>query len=170
MPTGFIYSIVCNETGKVYYGSTIQNVSNRIRNHNCNLKRWKEKEGKYDYCSSYEILDKNNYTVRTLETVEFENKTELLERERFYIENNECINLCLPAQTAEERTEQRKEKSKIWAKNNKDKTREYKRRNYEKYKEKEREYKRQYYEKNKEKLREYARRYYEKKRNETENK
>lgn len=178
MPTGFIYSIVCNETGKVYYGSTTENVSERIRRHNCSLKSWKE--GKYEYCASFEIIERNNYTVSTLETVEFEIKKELYERERFYIENNECINRYLPVQTAEERTEflrqyalteKRKEQMKIWAKNNKEKTREYSRRYYEKnngdenYKEKRREYMKIWWENNKEKTREYSRRSREKKRN-----
>ena len=130
MPSGFIYSIVCNETGEVYYGSTTQNVSERIFIHNSNMKRWNE--GKTNYCASYEIIERNNYTVSTIETVEFEDKTELYERERFYIENNDCVNCRLPVLTTEERTEQAKERGKIWRENNKGKFREYKRRYREK--------------------------------------
>ena len=171
MPTGFIYSIVCNETGKVYYGSTTQNVSERIRDHRSSLNSYLNGT-RLNGCSSYEIIERNNYTVSTIETVEFEIKKELLERERFYIENNECINRHLPAQTAEERkeynrqlslsqTEKRKERMKIWWENNKEKRREYSRRYREKMNGDEN---------YKEKRREYVQRHREKKRNETENK
>jgi len=141
MPTGVIYSIVCNETGEVYYGSTTKTADERSRKHYNSFNAWKE--GKYDYCSSFQIIERGNYTVNTVDTIDFETKKELHERERFWIENNECINRKLPAQTSEERkeylllfsrTEKRREQQRIWAENNKEKMREYARRHREKKK------------------------------------
>ena len=101
MPSGVIYSIVCNETGEVYYGSTTKTADERVYRHLCCFKSWKR--GKNRCCSSFRIIERGNYTVNTVDTIDFETKKELHERERFWIENNECINRQLPTQTPEEK-------------------------------------------------------------------
>jgi len=96
---GKIYKIVCNETNEVYYGSTIQKyVSDRISRHK-NRKN----------CRSRQILDRNNYYYELIEDYSCNNKKELETRERWYIENNECINKFIPTRTKKEYYENNKE-------------------------------------------------------------
>ena len=125
---GYIYSIVCNETGEVYYGSTTKSVEERIQQHRWDCATWKN-GGKKNYCSSYSIIERDNYTVNTIETVEYEERKEILEIEKVFIRNNPCINRGNPISTAEERkeyyrqrnaTERKKETNRIWRENNKE--------------------------------------------------
>ena len=135
MPTGVIYSIVCNETGEVYYGSTTKTVEERIQQHRWDCATWKN-GGKKNYCSSYKIIERNNYNVNEVECVEYEQKQQLREREKYWVENNSCINLFSPLLTKEElttyynernRTERKKDTNRIWRESNKDILREKKR-------------------------------------------
>ena len=106
---GFVYQITCNITGKKYIGSTIQDINERIWAHKKNLRRWND--GIEGYCSSYEIIEMGDFKVDILETVKCVNgdKTDLLFRERFHIENNDCINEKKnPISTDEEKIEQRR--------------------------------------------------------------
>jgi hypothetical protein len=98
---GIIYKIVCNETGEVYYGSTTKPTLNiRISGHKCSFKRWKE--GKTNYMTSFQILERGNYSYSLIETVECEDRKQLEQRERYYIENNECINKNIVGRTVKE--------------------------------------------------------------------
>jgi hypothetical protein len=105
---GIIYKIACNETGEVYYGSTQQSLNIRISKHKSKCKAWKETNGR-DYISSFQIIDRGNYSYSLIETVECEDKRQLEARERFYIENNECINKYIPCRTNKEYREANKE-------------------------------------------------------------
>jgi hypothetical protein len=62
---------------------------------------------------------------------------ELQARERYYIENNECVNKIIPNQTKKE-----------WNEKNQEKIKEYNQEYQEKNQEKVKEYKKKYYEKN----------------------
>ena len=53
-------------------------------------------------CSSEEILRNGNFRYETLEKVLFEEKFELQNLERKYIENNDCVNKNIPNRTDEE--------------------------------------------------------------------
>ena len=79
---GIIYKIVCNTNNLTYYGSTISSLKERLR---CHIKSKKT-------CSVHKILENNNYQILLVENYECDNKKELLLRERYYIENNNCIN------------------------------------------------------------------------------
>jgi hypothetical protein len=126
---GIIYKIVCNETGEVYYGSTQRSLNNRMIGHKASCKRWKE--GKTNYITSFNIIDRGNYSYSLIETVECDEKKQLEARERFYIENNECINKTIPCRTVKEYQEAyyelHKEHKKAYRKANKEAIREYKR-------------------------------------------
>ncbi len=104
---GIIYKITCNETGEVYYGSTTQSLNVRISKHKSDCKRWKE--GQCHFTTSYNIIDRGNYSYSLIETVECEDRKQLEARERFYIENNECINKIIPCRTGKEYKEDNKE-------------------------------------------------------------
>ena len=118
---GKIYKIYCNETGDVYYGSTIQPISARITQHRSKCKY---------QCSSKTIIDRGNYSYSLVESFPCNSKEELHSRERYWIENNNCINKIIPCRTRKEYREDNKEiiskKLKKWREDNKDKIKEYK--------------------------------------------
>jgi len=89
---GSVYKITDGE--KCYYGSTINPLNTRLQQH----KKNNDCETKH--------MDKNNMTIQLVEEVE--DKEQLKWRERYYIENNECINEQLPIQTHEEKKEYHK--------------------------------------------------------------
>ncbi len=98
---GIIYKIVCNTTGDTYYGSTIMSLAQRMTSHKAVFKKWKQ--GLTTCTSSFPIIEKGNYSVSIVDTVEFENKSELLLKEREYIRNNVCVNKYMPILTNDEK-------------------------------------------------------------------
>ncbi len=119
---GIIYKLECNETGEVYYGSTTQSFNKRMTEHKSKCKQWKE--GKFHYVTSFQIIDRGNYSYSLIETVECEDKSQLEQRERYYIENNECINKIVVGRTRKEYYDDKKEvineKAKEWYAANKE--------------------------------------------------
>jgi len=102
---GKIYKIHCNITGEDYYGSTSQAYfSSRITTHR------KLEDG----CSSKQIIERGDYKVEIIEHYPCNNKFELLSRERYYIENFECVNLIIPTRTKNEYSQQHKGDKKIY--------------------------------------------------------
>ena len=104
---GKIYRIKCNITNDVYYGSTTRSLSRRKERH---------KQKSY---SSREIIERGNYTFELIEEFPCKTKLELETRERWYIENNVCVNEKLPTRTYEEKIEYERE----YKKKNKDRLR-----------------------------------------------
>ena len=115
---GIIYKIVDNETNEAYYGSTQRSLNRRITEHKLNCKYWKE--GKYHYVTSFNIIERGNYSYSLIETIECGDKQQFYARERFYIENNECINKVVPNRSKKE-----------WDLDNKDHVKEYKQKDKE---------------------------------------
>jgi hypothetical protein len=161
---GKIYKIT--GSGMTYYGSTIQPLTKRLYEH----------IHKMNY-SSKQIIELGNYNICLVELFSCKTKEELHMRERYYIENNECINNNVPTRTNKEYYKDNKEKIKennliyyqanyeIYKKyrdENKEKIKEnnlkYRDENKEKIKEKAK----QYYLKNKEKIKENSKKYYHK--------
>ena len=107
-----IYKIECNITNEVYYGSTVKNLNARISQHNS------------DKISSSQILKRGNYTYKVIEEYPCDSKFELETRERWWIENNVCVNKNIPTRTkAEHRQDTREHISQYnkdyWEKNKK---------------------------------------------------
>jgi hypothetical protein len=101
MPAGKIYKIVCNITNKTYYGSTEFVFLNfRLENHVRCYRLYKL--GKRKYQTSFDVLENEDYQIELVEDVDFESKTDLLARERYYIENYECVNKVVPQRTRHE--------------------------------------------------------------------
>tara|TARA_R110000824_G_scaffold153925_4_gene325720 strand:+ start:271 stop:942 length:672 start_codon:yes stop_codon:yes gene_type:complete len=179
MEKGYIYKIFDNTNGNVYYGSTTQKLSMRMCGHRGGYKKFMEK--KRSNCRSFEILKNGDYSYSLVEEVECDSKLILHQRERYYIENFDCINKNIPSRTKQEYDvankdkikeyreankdkisekkkeyqEANKEKIKAYREANKDKIKEYREANKEKMKE----YRKQYMEANKEKLNEYSKQY-----------
>tara|TARA_R100000541_G_scaffold768_1_gene4399 strand:+ start:20 stop:421 length:402 start_codon:yes stop_codon:yes gene_type:complete len=75
-----IYKIQDNTNGNIYIGSTKQPIHRRMINH--------KKED--NTCSSKEIIKNNNYDVIVVEEC---NETNRNEREQFYIDTLDCVNI-----------------------------------------------------------------------------
>ena len=133
---GKIYRLVSG--GLVYYGSTIETLSNRLSKHKY---KWKNTNNG----TTSRLLYENNSDVliELVEEYPCENKKELEKRERWWIENNECVNKIIPTRTMSEWREKSRH-------NRLKQMKEY----YEKNKEQHKQYRKQQYEKNKETINE----------------
>ena len=99
-----IYKIVDNTNENIYVGKTIQTLKRRLAQHKS-----------HKNCSSRKILANEDYKIELIE--ETDDKT----RERYWIENSNCINEQIPGRTDEERRKRKKETRKEYDKKNKDK-------------------------------------------------
>jgi len=123
MNHGKIYKLVCNVTGLVYYGSTVQSLKVRLSDHKKNYKRYLN--GKYRYTTSFKILETGDYNIHLVEDYRCMNRKQLESIERVYIEGYPCINKIVVGRTDKEYYE-----------NNKHKIKEYKKEYYQKNKHK----------------------------------
>ena len=86
---GKIYKIVCNITGEVYIGSTIEKyLCDRLGTH----------KGHKD-CVSRNIINRGDYKIELIKDYPCNSKKELEEEEGKYIRNNTCINIKIPHRT-----------------------------------------------------------------------
>ena len=120
---GKIYKLYSPTKNIVYYGSTAEKyLSRRFHKHLAHYKRYKN--GKIGYTTSFDVLECEDYKIELLEEVSCNNVEQLRERERYYIENNECVNKNIPNQTQKEwrnnNEDYRKSYEKKWRENNKD--------------------------------------------------
>ena len=133
---GKIYNIVCNITGETYYGSTVQKISVRMGTH----------RKKDNICCSKQIIERGDYHYGLVEDYKCDNLEQLLMRERYYIDNNDCVNKVIPIRTKEElaayykvwREENREEllaKKKVYYEENKEELSAKKKVYYEEHKE-----------------------------------
>ena len=126
-----IYKLSDNNNN-VYYGSST-NVQKRFSAH---------KRGSR---SMSELMDKASMKMEILEEYYFDvdtyNKKFILNRERYYIENFDCINNVVPGQTCKEYREKHK-----------DKANERQKKYYKKHKEEKKQYVKDYREKHKEEI------------------
>jgi len=125
---GKIYKIVDKTNNNIYIGSTAEKyLSQRLQRHIVDYKNYLKK--KQHYMTSFEIIKNGDFEILLLETYACNNKYELQQRERYYIENNTCINKNIPTRTKKEWTEKNKDKirqkQKEWVEKNKNKRKEY---------------------------------------------
>ena len=124
MQSGFIYKLWCKKTLKTYYGSTTGDIANRLTEHIHKYKRGVKH-------SSADIIAGGNYCIEELELIDFEDKNELRERERFYIMNDKnCINRNIPNRTSKDWHLANPNYNKTYYENNKEKHRQYMRSYY----------------------------------------
>ena len=122
--TGLIYKLWCKNTLKTYYGSTTGDIANRLTEHIHKYKRGVKH-------SSADIIAGGNYCIEELELIDFEDKNELRERERFYIMNDKnCINRNIPNRTSKDWHLANPNYNKTYYENNKEKHRLYMRSYY----------------------------------------
>ena len=102
-----IYRLVSLETNEIYIGSTVRSLSIRKSSHISSYKAWLLNKNS-PVCHSYKLIEKGDIDIFLIENYPCNNKEELHARERFHIENNDCINIRLPIKTKEEIAEYKK--------------------------------------------------------------
>ena len=141
-----IYRIIDNTNGNIYIGKTTRTLRQRLAGHKYDFKIGKS-------CSSQEILKNGDYKIELIEETEDES------RERYYIENTQCVNKNIPGRTHEERykeqREYRLENQKKYNENNKDKIKKYKKEYQLNHKDDKKNYDIKYREDNKLKIKNY---------------
>ena len=93
--TGKIYKIHSYQTDLVYYGSTTETLCRRFSGHKTSAKQGSA-------ITSKQILEYDDAMITLVELCPCNSKSELLARERFYIENNPCVNKQIPTRTDSE--------------------------------------------------------------------
>ena len=129
------------------------------------------KEGKGNYITSINILQYESAKIELVENYPCDSKEQLIQREGFYIRNNDCVNKYIPDRTIKEWNEDNKDKikeySKEWRELNKEYKKEQQKEYYQKNKElinkQKKEYGKQYRQANKDKIKEYGKQYYQQK-------
>ena len=107
---GKIYRIVCNKTGLTYIGSTTYDtLAQRLCTHKYYYKKWLINPT-IRKCTSVSVLEGGDYDIVLIENVNCNNKDELYQRERHWIENSECVNRVVPGRTHAEYREQHRER------------------------------------------------------------
>jgi hypothetical protein len=89
---GTIYKITGG--GLTYYGSTSQELKARFNGHKMAYKLYKNGKGKF--VSSCKVMEHNDARIEAVEHVVYNTKRELFDRERFFIVNNQCVNINKP--------------------------------------------------------------------------
>jgi hypothetical protein len=98
-----IYKIYDNKNGDTYYGSTCNELRYRISQHKCMASK----------CKSKSIILNGDYSYCVVEEFPCESKRQLETRERWWIENNNCVNKMIPTRTNKEHYETNKDKYKV---------------------------------------------------------
>ena len=158
---GKIYKLVDNTNGNIYIGSTCQStLAQRLTKHVCECKRVLENKANQTI-SSYEIIKNGNYDIVLLESYPCNSKDELFARERFYIENTNCVNKRIPLRTVEETKVIDKQTAKLYRLKNRDTILEKEKQYRIDFKDKIKEIKKKSNAKNNDKIIEYRKTYYE---------
>ena len=95
-----IYKITDRTNDNIYIGSTCRSFKKRLSEHKSEYKRFLK--GLYSNIKSFDIIKNNDYKIELIENCEITTKQELLERERYYIQDNECLNNNIPGRTDKE--------------------------------------------------------------------
>jgi len=98
-----IYKIIDNTNGDCYIGSTTQALKERLSKHKCACNYVKK-------CTSYKIINNGNYKIELIEDLGNVSKEERYTKERYYIENINCINKSIPGRTMKESLKAYREK------------------------------------------------------------
>jgi hypothetical protein len=148
---GRIYVIKSESAGLAYYGSTKKTLYKRLKKHRQDKVAYEN--GKYGYCTSFDVLEHEDHEIELMVEVEVATKKEMRELEGFYIENNHCVNKHVVGRTREETTrayrEANREKIKQHYQNNRDEIIKKSRQYYEDNRNEIVKKSRQYYEDNK---------------------
>ena len=128
-----IYKLWSPSKNLVYYGSTIQELSQRFNEHISRYKRYTEDNNYCGCVTSFLVLECEDYKMELMEEYPCNNKQQLLKREGEYIKNNECVNKNIVGRTPKEYREDNADKYK-------ERHIQYYKDNVDKYKEQQKQY------------------------------
>jgi len=111
LKVGKIYKLIDNTNANIYIGSTIQKLNIRFNEHKKEYKNFLN--GKHNWVTSFDIIKNNNYRFEIIKYVVFKDRKELHQKERYYIQNNICVNKCIPTRTNSEWVNDNKESRKV---------------------------------------------------------
>ena len=94
--------------GFTYIGSTTTSLSRRLAHHRNDLKSFKEGKRKYEL-TSFRVLEHPDYAISLIEKYPCEDNEELHSRERYWIENTDCVNRFIPNRSKAEHYQDNKE-------------------------------------------------------------
>lgn len=94
-----VYKLTCN--GLTYYGSTCQPLAKRYREHKSKAKKYSYNPSRYSSIILFQ-QDGHKPTIELVEHVPCNTLSDLLARERYYIENYPCVNKRIPLRTVGE--------------------------------------------------------------------
>jgi hypothetical protein len=107
-----------------YYGSTCEpRLARRLSKHKASYKQYKA--GKRSYTTSFKIIETRVYEIILIEEFACTSKDQLHARERYYIENNDCINKYIPGRTKQEYRETHREQHKEYREAHREQQKEY---------------------------------------------
>ena len=97
---GIIYKIVSDSTDRIYIGSTLKSLEERLEGHESSYENWFYRELKTGYLSSFEILKYGDYKIILIEEYPCSSYQELLQREGYHQLNNYslCVNILVAGQ------------------------------------------------------------------------
>ena len=87
-----IFKIVCDETNKIFIGSTVQKyLSSRLSQFKLLHKNYKNNQSRI-YREVFQVLEKESYHIELIENYACKNKLQLRRREKVYVDSTECVN------------------------------------------------------------------------------
>jgi hypothetical protein len=97
MESGKIYKIISDSTDKIYIGSTVKPLKERLEEHEECYALWVSSEFESGYCTSFEIIKYGDYKIILFEEYPCFCRSELLKKEGCYqLENYSlCVNILI---------------------------------------------------------------------------
>ena len=100
-----IYKIVDNLSDMIYIGSTCKTLNQRLNGHELDYKKFRN--GKYNFVTSFKILENNNYKIELIKNYPCENKQELniaegIEIKKAKTDGLNVVNRCIAGLTRKE--------------------------------------------------------------------
>ena len=98
---GSVYKLV-SPLGLIYIGSTKKTLPERLSGHKAQFRQYNKFKGKHS--SSVKLFEEsNNIKIELLEELKECSKIELLLLEKYYVDEQECVNKYSPITTNEEK-------------------------------------------------------------------
>jgi len=161
MPTGIIYKLSCDEYDKVYIGSSVKTIEQRMSVHKDHFNKWMSKAGTR-YCSSFEILKYPNVKIEVLEEIDYidAHDTLLKQEEQKWIDTTlNCCNLLRAFTPLDIKRQIRNETHKLWREANPEKFKATQKKYQQTHKNEKNEYRRKYSKENRDKMNAYKQKY-----------
>ena len=129
MQTGYVYKLFSPSTDKVYIGSTALTFNDRIIRHKVSFVRYNRGKGRYS--TAYQLLLYPDCVGEVVETVDFNDKRFLREREDYHMSLNNCVNKRQAVFNYETYYNDNKERLKLYYQENKEQKKLYQKQRYD---------------------------------------